>query len=99
MVPSVFSIFSSIHITSYTFTSVPNLPNPNPIFPNLIPNSPSAIPTSSYTYVEVQTMVHDVDVQRFFKVPSPYYPIHKDKRKETSPLIFLHNFTPHFDIT
>lgn len=92
MVPVV----SSILTASYTLpnrilpNTIPNPPNPNPILPNLItnihiPNSPSIIPSSSYTYDEAQTMVYDANVQEFFKLPSPSYLIHnnvKGKRKE-----------------
>ena len=59
-----------------------NLPNINP---NLMPNSPSHVPSSSHTFEEVQAMVEDTDVQDFFALPSPL--IHDDikgKGKETS---------------
>lgn len=75
-------------------TPSPNIPNPNPIIPNLIPNlpipnpitnSPSIYPHSSPTYDGIQAIVHDPDVQDFFDLPSPL--IHDDikgKGKETS---------------
>lgn len=66
-------------------TPCPHLSNLNLIIPNMIPNSPSHVPSSSHTFEEIQAIVHDIDVQDFFHLPSPL--IHDDiqgKGKETS---------------